>query len=91
MLPSALSGGAALYLAGRAGFLLRTIRSISAPRIVAPIVPLALLPVARVVPALAALGLLDALLIALAGYERERARDLAGILSARAGGPVSGG
>ncbi|MGK5737467.1 low temperature requirement protein A [Micromonospora sp. URMC 103] len=65
----ALYGGIILFLAGRAMFLRLTVRSIPRVQIVALGVALLLLPVARILPALAALGLLTAFLVALVGYE----------------------
>jgi low temperature requirement protein LtrA len=67
---TALYGGSVLYLVGRAVF--RRIATGSSPpgQLVAVGVTLLLIPVARTLPALAALGLLAAILIALACYER---------------------
>ncbi|MET8202809.1 low temperature requirement protein A [Micromonospora taraxaci] len=69
-----LYGGVALYLAGRFLFLRLTVRT-PPSHLVAVIVLLLLVPVARVLPALAALGLLAALLTALVGYERQTRTD----------------
>ena len=65
----ALYGGAVLYLTGRVLFLRFT--GVSTPRghLVAPGVALLLLPAARILPALAALGLFTAFLVALVCYE----------------------
>lgn len=65
----ALYGGVILYLAGRVLLLRFTVRSIPRAQIVAGGVALLLLPAARILPALAALGLLTAFLIALVRYE----------------------
>jgi low temperature requirement protein LtrA len=65
----ALYGGVILYLAGRALFLRLTARSTPQAQIVAVCVALLLLPAARILPALAALGLLTAFLVALVCYE----------------------
>jgi low temperature requirement protein LtrA len=66
----ALYGGAVLYLTGRIVFLRLTTRHIPPAQIVAVGVALLLLPAARFLPALAALGLLAAFLVALVWYER---------------------
>lgn len=65
----ALYGGMILYLAGRALFLRLTVQSTPRAQIVALGVALLLLPAARILPALAALGLLTAFLVAMVGYE----------------------
>jgi low temperature requirement protein LtrA len=65
----ALYGGVFLYLAGRALFLRLAVRPVPRTQIAAIGVALALLPAARFLPALAALGLLTAFLVALVGYE----------------------
>jgi low temperature requirement protein LtrA len=67
---AALYGGPALYLAGRVVFLRLAVGSAPVARYVAAGTALALLPLARILPALAALGLLTAFLVALLGYER---------------------
>ncbi|MGC4811012.1 low temperature requirement protein A [Micromonospora sp. DT228] len=64
-----LYGGAALYLAGRLLFLRLTVGR-SAGHLVAIGLVLLLIPLARTLPALAALGLLTAFLAALVSYER---------------------
>ncbi|MER7587786.1 low temperature requirement protein A [Micromonospora sp. NPDC127501] len=64
-----LYGGTALYLVGRLLFLWLTVRG-TPGQLVAIGVVLLLLPVARILPALAALGLLTAFLTALVLYER---------------------
>jgi low temperature requirement protein LtrA len=67
---TALYGGAVLYLTGRIVFLRLTIRHIPPAHVVAAGIALLLLPAARHLPALAALGLLAAFLVALVWYER---------------------
>jgi low temperature requirement protein LtrA len=67
---AALYGGTALYLLGRILFLRRSVGSAPPSRYVAAGIALALLPLAGTLPALAALGLLTAFLVALLGYER---------------------
>ncbi|WP_433317585.1 low temperature requirement protein A [Micromonospora sp. CA-269861] len=64
-----LYGGVAVYLVGRLLFLRLTVRG-APDQLVAIGVVLLLLPVARILPALAALGLLTAFLAALVLYER---------------------
>jgi low temperature requirement protein LtrA len=66
----ALYGGAALYLTGRALFLRIAVGSTPRAQFVAIGVALLLLPAARILPALAAVGLLAASLVALVSYER---------------------
>ena len=66
----ALYGGLVLYLTGRILFLRLTVRQTPPAQIVAAVIALLLLPAARFLPALAALGLLAALLVALVCYER---------------------
>ncbi|CCH17169.1 low temperature requirement protein A [Micromonospora lupini] len=66
---SVLYGGVALYLVGRFLFLRLTVSTSPAPLVAIGIL-LLLAPLARFLPALAALGLLTALLIALVCYER---------------------
>lgn len=65
----ALYGGVTLYLAGRALFLHFTVRSVPRKQLVAIAVSLALLPVGHSVPALAAIGIQTAFLVALVAYE----------------------
>ncbi|MGI5150562.1 low temperature requirement protein A [Plantactinospora sp. CA-294935] len=66
----ALYGGAALYLAGRPLFLRVAVRSAPRAQLGAVGAALLLLPAGRHLPALAALGLIVALLLVVAGYER---------------------
>ncbi len=65
----ALYGGVTLYLAGRALFLHFTVHSVPRGQTVAIAVSLALLPVGHSVPALAAIGIQTAFLVALVSYE----------------------
>ncbi|MBM0233552.1 low temperature requirement protein A [Micromonospora sp. STR1_7] len=67
---TALYGGAALYLLARLVFRRLTLRTVRAGQVVAAVVPLVLLPVARSLPALAELALLTLFLIGVTGYER---------------------
>ena len=67
---TALYGGVILYLTGRVLFLRLTVGNTQPAQIFATGITLALLPAARHLPALAALGLLTAVLVALVGYER---------------------
>ncbi|MBQ0906410.1 low temperature requirement protein A [Micromonospora sp. U21] len=67
---TALFGGPALYLIGRALFLRLTVRHTPPAPIAVAGTILALLPVARHLPALAALALVTIILIALVSYER---------------------
>jgi low temperature requirement protein LtrA len=66
----ALYGGVILYLAGRLAFLRFAVRLTPPAQLLAVGVALLLLPVSRILPALAALGLLTALLVVLVCYER---------------------
>jgi low temperature requirement protein LtrA len=74
---AALYGGAALYLTGRIMFLRLSVRSAPPSQYVAAGTALVLLPIARFLPALAALGLFTAFLIALHLYERLNRRPVA--------------
>jgi low temperature requirement protein LtrA len=65
----ALYGGVALYLLAHVAFRLRNIRSLNKQRAVTVGVLVALVPVAWQLPALASLGLLAAVLVALIAYE----------------------
>ncbi len=66
---TALYCGAALYLAGRAAFLRLTAGPVPAAQLLAAAVALMLLPAARYLPALAALGLITVVVAGLVGYE----------------------
>jgi len=72
----ALLGGAALYLLAHVAFRLRNMRTLSARRLVCALVLLALLPLGLRLPALATLGLLAAVLVALIAYEVVRYGDM---------------
>lgn len=72
---TALLGGAALYLLAHVAFRLRNMRTLSGRRLVCAAVLLALLPAAVSIPALATLGILTALLVALIAYEAIRYAD----------------
>jgi low temperature requirement protein LtrA len=74
---AALYGGVALYFIGRIMFLRLSVRSAPPSRYVAAGAALVLLPLARILPALAALGLLTAYLVALLLYERLSRRPVA--------------
>ncbi len=69
---TALYGGIAIYLAGRTAIRQRAAHTRSTVQLIAVSVPLLLLPVARVIPAMAALGLITAALVGLALYENTR-------------------
>jgi low temperature requirement protein LtrA len=71
----ALDGGAVIYLAGRYLFLRLTVGSTSSAQQVAIGAAVLLMPASRSLSALPALGLLTALLAALACYERVTRRD----------------
>jgi low temperature requirement protein LtrA len=68
----ALYGGTCAYLVAHLAFRLRNIRSLNRPRLVVAVLCVALVPVASRLPALAALGLLAAMLAALVTYESIR-------------------
>jgi low temperature requirement protein LtrA len=65
----ALCGGSALYLSSYVGMRWRLSRTLRGGRLVASIVLLALFPIALIVPAIAALGLVAATWICLHAYE----------------------
>jgi low temperature requirement protein LtrA len=72
---TALLGGAALYLLALVAFRLRNMHTLSVRRLVCAIVLLALVPLGTTLPALATLGILAALLLALIVYEVLRYAD----------------
>jgi low temperature requirement protein LtrA len=72
----ALLGGAATYLLAHVAFRLRNMRSLSTRRLVCALVLLALVPAGDSLPALATLGILAALLVALIAYEGLRYADV---------------
>jgi low temperature requirement protein LtrA len=69
---AALLGGAAVYLLAHVAFRLRNIRTLNGRRLVCAVVLVALLPLAVELPALATLGILAAVLLALIAYEALR-------------------
>ena len=71
----ALCGGAALYLLGHIGFLLRTTGRVFRRRTVGALVLLALIPAALAIPALAALALVSAVCSLIVAYEALRYRE----------------
>jgi low temperature requirement protein LtrA len=73
---AALLGGAALYLLAHVAFRLRTMHTLSGRRLVCAIVLLALVPAGAALPALATLGVLAAVLVALVAYEALRYADV---------------
>ena len=68
----ALYGGVAAYLFAHIGFRLRNVGSINRPRLVVAIGLLLLVPLAGQLPALAALAVVAALLVAMITYEAVR-------------------
>jgi low temperature requirement protein LtrA len=72
----ALLGGAALYLLAHVAFRLRNMRSLSTRRLVCALMLLALIPAGVRLPALATLGILTAVLVALILYEALRYADV---------------
>jgi low temperature requirement protein LtrA len=71
----ALCAGAALYLAGQVGFLVLAIRRVFRRRSAAIAILLALIPVARSIPALGALAIVGAICSAVVTYEVIARRD----------------
>jgi low temperature requirement protein LtrA len=69
---AALYGGAALYLLAHVGFRWYMTRSLNVERLVLGAVLLAITPLMTMVPAMASLGVLAALLVALIGWETHR-------------------
>jgi low temperature requirement protein LtrA len=72
----ALLGGAAVYLLAHVAFRLRNMRSLSTRRLVVAVVLLTLVPAGATLPALATLGILAAVLVALIAYEVLRYADV---------------
>ena len=72
----ALMGGAALYLVAHVAFRWRNVHRFSIQRLVAAVLLLALIPVAERVPALVALGIVLAVLVAVLVYEYVRFAEL---------------
>jgi low temperature requirement protein LtrA len=71
----ALCGGVALYLLGHIGFRLRNMGTLNRQRLVAVVLCLAAIPLAREVAALVALGVIAAIASALVAYEAIRFRE----------------
>jgi low temperature requirement protein LtrA len=69
---AALLGGAAMYLLAHVAFRLRNMHTLSRQRLLCSFVLLALLPAGTALPAIATLGILAALLVALIAYETLR-------------------
>jgi low temperature requirement protein LtrA len=69
-----LCGGVALYLGGQVSFLFRMTGRVFRRRTIATVVSLALVPIALVIPALAALALVSALCSLVVAYEVLRYR-----------------
>jgi low temperature requirement protein LtrA len=72
---AALLGGGAMYLLAHVAFRLRNMHTLSRRRLVCALVLLALLPAGAALPAIATLGVLAALLVALIAYEALRYAD----------------
>jgi low temperature requirement protein LtrA len=72
---TALLGGTALYLLAHVAFRMRNVHSLSGRRLVCALVLLALIPLGVTLPALATLGILAGLLVALISYEALRYAD----------------
>src|SRR4051794_6061037 len=79
----ALLGGSAVYLLAHVAFRWRNVHRLSAPRIVAAVACVALVPAALALPASGTLGLLAALLTGLVVFERVRFGELRGRLRRR--------
>ena len=73
---TALLGGAALYLLAHVAFRLRNMHTLGTRRLVCAAALLALLPAAVELPALATLGMLTAVLVAMIAYEAIRYADV---------------
>ncbi|MDG4806756.1 low temperature requirement protein A [Micromonospora sp. WMMD1120] len=71
---TALYGGTALYLLSRLVFRRLTVHAVGPTQVVAALLPLALLPIGRSLPPLAALALLTAFLVGVTWYERRMDR-----------------
>jgi low temperature requirement protein LtrA len=69
---AAMLGGAAVYLLAHVAFRLRNVRTLNRRRLVCAVLLLALIPVAAELPALATLGILTGVLVALIAYEALR-------------------
>jgi low temperature requirement protein LtrA len=73
---AAMLGGAAMYLLAHVAFRLRNVHSLSARRLACAVLLLALIPAGVALPALATLGILAAVLVALIAYEALRYADV---------------
>jgi hypothetical protein len=73
----------ALYLLGHNGFRLRSVGSVSVPRLVVTMLCLALIPLAVLVPSLLTLVVLAMLLCGLAAFETVTSREFRRELRAR--------
>ena len=71
----ALCGGVSLYLAGQVGFMVLAVRRVFRRRTMAAVVLLALIPLARAVPSLAALAVVGAISAGVVVYEAIARRD----------------
>jgi low temperature requirement protein LtrA len=69
---AAMYGGVALYLLANVAFKYRIVRSANVHRTVAGVLLLALIPVAAQIPALAALGMLTAIMVGVIAFEAVR-------------------
>jgi low temperature requirement protein LtrA len=69
---AAMYGGVALYLLANVAFKYRIVRSANVHRMVAGVLLLALVPVAAQMPALAALGMLTAIMVGVIAFEAVR-------------------
>ena len=72
---AALCGGVALYLIAHVAFRWRNVHSVNKQRVVAAVVLLACIPVAREVAALTALAIVSAIMVTLIAYEALRFRE----------------
>jgi low temperature requirement protein LtrA len=70
-----LCGGVALYLLAHVAFRLRNVHSLNTARLAVAIVLIAMVPVATMIPALLALAITAALMVALLAYEFVRFHD----------------
>jgi low temperature requirement protein LtrA len=82
---TALYAGPAVFLLGRAAFARLTIRSAPAAPLVVAVLFVVLMPLARLLPAMAALGLVSALLLALVAFERRTAEPAPGARTSGSG------
>ncbi len=71
----AMYGGTAIYLLAHVAFRLRNVHTLNRQRLLCALLLLALIPVATEIPALAALGIVAAVLALLIAYEAIRFRE----------------